>query len=122
MKNNNGVQKLPYRMDSPEGEIDTKEIGFEEAKKIRLEIMIEIDRFCRLNNIKYYLAFGTLLGAIRHKGFIPWDDDCDIMMPREDLERFLYTYKPNDRFETLSFKDKRGLFYGFACLVDKRPC
>lgn len=63
-------------------------ISLEERKSIQLEMLKEIDAFCRANNIKYSLAFGTLLGAIRHKGFIPWDDDVDIMMPLPDMLRF----------------------------------
>lgn len=53
-----------------------------------LVIMDEIDRICKLHNIHYYLIGGTLLGAIRHNGFIPWDDDLDIVMPRNDLKIF----------------------------------
>ena len=64
-----------------------KEISFEDSKQVRLEIMLAIDKFCREHNLRYYLAFGTLLGAVRHHGFIPWDDDMDILMPRPDLER-----------------------------------
>ena len=54
-----------------------------------LQILREFDRVCRALNIPYVLFAGTMLGAVRHRGFIPWDDDLDVMMLRSDYERFL---------------------------------
>lgn len=75
-----------------------KEITLEERKAIQLEMLSEIDSFCNIHGIKYSLAYGTLLGAIRHKGYIPWDDDMDIMMPLPDLMRFKEIFK-SERLE-----------------------
>lgn len=65
-----------------------KKKSLEKLHTIEVEILDEIVRICNTHNLRYYLIGGTLLGAIRHKGFIPWDDDLDIAMPREDYERF----------------------------------
>lgn len=53
-----------------------------------LNMMMEMDRICKKNNLKYYLAYGTVLGAVRHKGFIPWDDDIDIIVDIDNYKRF----------------------------------
>jgi len=62
---------------------------FRESQKHSLDILIEFDRICRENNLQYWLSYGTLLGAIRHGGFIPWDDDIDVSMPTQDYNRFI---------------------------------
>ncbi|MBR4402109.1 MAG: LicD family protein [Flavobacteriales bacterium] len=77
-----------------------KTISFDEIKEIQLDILICVDKFCRDNNINYSLAYGTLIGAIRHNGYIPWDDDIDIMMSRNDYNRFLKAF--NGTFKHLS--------------------
>ena len=82
-------------------------LSLEECKKISLEILIDIADFCDKHNITYFLSVGTLLGAVRHKGFIPWDDDIDIMMPRPDYKRLLNEY--NGKYKLL--KPEAGLLY-----------
>ncbi len=63
------------------------------SKRIQLEILSEVDRFCEEHGIRYSLAYGTLIGAVRHKGYIPWDDDIDLIMPRPDYDRFIDSFR-----------------------------
>lgn len=69
-----------------------REISLDELKKIQLDIVVKIDHFCRENGIKYFLDGGTGIGAARHKGYIPWDDDIDIAMTRPNYEKFIYNF------------------------------
>lgn len=70
-----------------------EELELKEVRNIMMDILKDIDNFCNENHITYFLACGTLLGAIKYGGFIPWDDDIDIMMPRPDFEKFNKEYK-----------------------------
>ena len=69
-----------------------KRIDVDELKSIQLNILMVIDEFCRNNSINYSLACGSLLGAIRHKGYIPWDDDIDIQLLREDYNKLMVEF------------------------------
>ena len=78
-------------------------ISMEDVQKGSLEILKRIDEICEQLNLKYCLAYGTLIGAARHKGFIPWDDDVDIMMPRKDYDS-LVQYFINHKEELKPFE------------------
>ncbi len=66
-----------------------RELVIEEIQAVSLEILKNIADICEKENIRYYLGYGTLIGAVRHHDYIPWDDDVDIIMPRKDYNRFL---------------------------------
>lgn len=96
-----------------------KRISNEELKEIQINILNEIDAFCKNNNIQYWIDSGTLLGAIRHKGYIPWDNDIDVGMLREDYEKFISTYNNFDnQYELHCFENDLNHFYSFAKVYD----
>ena len=66
-----------------------QEVSLNEMKEFEFDILVTFKKICEKYKLRYSLAYGTLLGAVRHSGFIPWDDDVDIMMPRDDYQRFL---------------------------------
>lgn len=66
-----------------------RKLSIQEIQSIEYDILEAFDQFCRVNNLTYMLCGGTLLGAVRHQGFIPWDDDIDVLMPRPDYDKLL---------------------------------
>ena len=92
-----------------------------EMREIQLKMMDCIHHFCIKNKIKYSLAFGSLLGAVRHKGFIPWDDDIDIMMLRSDYELFVNTFNCyNSNYKVYDYRKDTQYYYAFAKVCDER--
>lgn len=96
-----------------------KEIKTDELKKIEFDLLKFVKEFCKENNLTYFLCGGTLLGAVRHKGFIPWDDDIDIFMPIKDYKKFIQLMKNNEKYRVLNPYDDEEYYYLFAKLVDK---
>lgn len=99
----------------------TKEM-LERIHKIELEMLIEVDRICKENNIKYTIIGGTLLGAVRHGGFIPWDDDADVAMLRPEYEKFCSLIDEkldNTRFYFQNMDRTDGYRWGYAKLRRK---
>ena len=98
-----------------------KPLTSEELKNLELAILKNVAQFCDQHKIRYYLGGGTLLGAVRHKGFIPWDDDIDISMPRGDYLRFVHEYNGyHDNYTVKSIETDPKYWRTFAKVFDNR--
>lgn len=98
--------------------MNQQELSVREVQASCLDILRTFDALCRENGITYYISGGTMLGAIRHKGFIPWDDDADIMMPRADYEKLLSLNFKHERFRFYSLKTDPGYARPWARMTD----
>ena len=91
-----------------------------ETQSIALSVLDELDMFCAENGITYYLIGGSLIGAVRSKDLVPWDDDIDVAMKRNDYKRFCKEYVDNDKFRLLTYQRGRNYRHTMAKLVDNR--
>ena len=93
-----------------------------ELRNIQMDILQTVHDYCQSHGMTYFLSSGTLLGAVRHGGYIPWDDDIDIYMPRESYDRFVAAF-PHDDTGHYALYDKSTIahyYYTFAKVVDTR--
>lgn len=111
-------------------ESDYTDLSLRDAQMLMVDILKDVHKICEKHDLKYFLDAGTLLGAVRHKGFIPWDDDMDIGMLREDYERFIEIAKkelPDHLFlQTFETDDKYDIYqvpckirYNGTILIEK---
>ena len=99
-----------------------RRLEVQELRKIQLEILDVVTKFCDENDINYFLNGGTLLGAIRHKGYIPWDDDIDLGMLRPDYDKFMKLFNENNtRYKFYSNENTPGFFAMCGRIVDTDP-
>ena len=92
-----------------------------ELRQIQMGILDSVHQFCKAHGLRYFLSSGTLIGAVRHKGYIPWDDDIDIYMLRRDYEQFLKTYRDEGGvYKAIDPQQDSHYYYTFAKVIDQR--
>jgi lipopolysaccharide cholinephosphotransferase len=96
-----------------------QEVSLDEMRKIQMDLLCAIHEFCQKEKIDYSLAYGTLIGAVRHKGFIPWDDDVDIMMTRPNYEKFCAKFNAeNSRYKILTCFNDKNYYWAIGRVID----
>ena len=99
-----------------------RELSLEEQKQVLVEILLDFDRVCRENDIKYSIAYGTLLGAVRHKGFIPWDDDIDVIVTRDEYNKIkeIMNDKLDDDHYFVCVENEKRFSAPLAKIIDRK--
>lgn len=97
-----------------------RELSLEEKQCVQFNILCTINKIAKKQNLKFFLAYGSLIGAVRHHGFIPWDDDIDIWVPIEQYKKFLKIIKEESNYEVISSIDDPKYPYLFSKISDKR--
>ena len=98
-----------------------KAINVDELKSIQLDLLQNTAEYCEKKGLRYFLCGGTLIGAIRHKGYIPWDDDIDIAMPRQDYDEFVRTFNQSESYcKVVNLDTDPTYAYAFAKVYDNR--
>lgn len=95
-----------------------KELTLQDLKDIEFDMLKMFDSFCKENNIRYFLAYGTLLGAVRYKKFIPWDDDVDLLIPREDYQKVISLFKDSEKYRLYAMEKDESYLFPFAKICD----
>lgn len=96
-----------------------RELHIEDRKKVSLLMLKEFHQFCVNNGIQYFLAYGTLLGAIRHNGFIPWDDDVDVYLMREEYNKLVSKWH-HERYNLVTCDNTKTYYLSFGKITDTR--
>lgn len=98
-----------------------EELSLKNVQSIQFELLIAFDKVCKEHGFRYSLGGGTLLGAVRHKGFIPWDDDIDVMMPRPDYDAFIHCCSNiATSFRMISYENTNNYYNLFAKIWDPK--
>lgn len=94
------------------------EMSLNEIQQTGYELLLTFKDYCEKNNLKYFLSNGTLLGAVKYGGYIPWDDDVDVFMPRKDYDRFVCNFIDTDHVKLLAHEKSNQYGFPFAKLCD----
>lgn len=95
-----------------------KQLSLKEIKELELNLLKLFHSFCSKNNITYFLSNGTLLGAVKYRSFIPWDDDVDVLVPREDYNKLVSLFDDDERYKLFAFEKDSSYRFPFAKLCD----